>query len=163
MVVSQTSKLALTLGVVLLSALTVPHAANGRSVVKAMEHPQPPGMKSSLGPATNLKEAGNLKTSLSAYLRGKYRATSARYYKINAAMGWAQFSKLFAIEMQTYLQKQGSKGFRPMRMPTHKSGLDLTDIYPYGKRMIAVSMAKMPLADGTKLVGIFDIEDAGKP
>ncbi|KQT32404.1 hypothetical protein ASG29_11490 [Sphingomonas sp. Leaf412] len=79
--------------------------------------------------------------------------STARYFRMQPAIAWNAVSTFVA-------GKRGTDG-RPPKPRFVDGGLDLIDVYPAaaGRPAFAVAMAHDAAADGTKLVGYFDLAD----
>ncbi|QAY76283.1 hypothetical protein [Sphingosinicella sp. BN140058] len=111
----------------------------------------PPGTAKDLGSAAGDPAATALAALVARQIGGDYRIQSARFFRMQAVIGWNSVSKFVAGQ-------RSSTGMPPSPR-FHDGGLDLIDLYPAegGKPAFAVAMAQEPLADGGKLVGYFEL------
>jgi hypothetical protein len=115
-------------------------------------------IKDPAGTLEKPKSAPNLDARVKLYLRDTYKVRSARYFRVDARQGWSQIAQSVSSYRATLHPRvgkiaPGSVGaFRPA---WHKFS-DRIDLYD-GTPPFAVAMEKVALADGSKIVGYYDL------
>ena len=113
----------------------------------------PPATSRAPGDAAGLPEARALRTWVEARLPAGQELRTDRYFRLQESVGWNAVSKFVA--------NQRSPTGQPPEPSWRGEDLDLIDIYPAddGRPAFAVAMSGEQLADGTKLVGYFELAE----
>ncbi len=118
--------------------------------------PTPKGVVAELGRGEGVPEVDALTTKVTTLIGKDFSIIDSKFFKENGQTSWSEIQLSVANERDPNRKETGGS---PKAL-TYDSGSDLINVYPANQKFgaFAVAMSNNALADGTKLVGYYELK-----